>query len=96
MQVGVFVSRFFSPYKMIMVSGIPKTMAAIDMRCMEIAPQRRVCIGRQRPLEKTLGPIAEERSLSNGELMDGLCATFPAVSVLKAESDNESFASAEC
>jgi len=53
-------------------------------------------MGRRRPVEKTLWPIAEERSLSNGELMDGLRPTFPAVSGFNAEGDNERFASAEC
>nr|ABK25633.1 unknown [Picea sitchensis] len=76
--------------------AIPKTMATSDMRWMEIAPPRRVCMGRRRPFEKTLRPIAEERSLSNCELMDGLRPTFPEVSGFKAEGDNESFASAEC
>nr|ABK22230.1 unknown [Picea sitchensis] len=75
--------------------AILKTTAKTDMRWMEIAPPRRVCMGRRRPVEKALRPIAEERSLSNGELMDGLCPTFPAVIGFKAEGDNERFASAE-
>nr|ABK21620.1 unknown [Picea sitchensis] len=76
--------------------AIPKTTATADMRWMEIAPPRRVCMGRRRPFEKKLLPIAEERSLNNGELMDGLGSAFPAVCGFKAESDNKRLASAEC
>jgi hypothetical protein len=53
-------------------------------------------MGRRRPFEKKLLPIAEERSLNNGELMDGLGSAFPAVCGFKAESDNKRLASAEC
>jgi hypothetical protein len=95
-QVRVFVSRLYSPDKLTLVMAILMTKATTDMRWTEIAPPRRVFMGRRRPLEKTLRPIAEERSLSNGELMDGLRPTFPAVSGFKAEDDNERFASAEC
>ena len=96
MQVRVFVSRLFSLDKSSLVMVIPKTTATTDMRWMEIAPPRRVSMGRRRPLEKPLRTIAEERSLSNGELMDGLRPTFPAISAFKADDDNERFASAEC
>ena len=96
MVVRVFVSRLYSPCKVSLVMAIPKTTVTTDRKWLEIAPPRRVCVGRRRPLEKTLRPIAEERSLSNGELLDGLCPTFPAVSGFRAEGDNERFASAEC
>jgi len=76
--------------------AIPKTTVTTDKKWLEMAPPRRVCVGRRRPLEKTLRPIAEDCSLSNGELMDGLRPTFPAVSGFKAEGDNERFPSAEC
>ena len=46
--------------------------------------QDRAVYGRRRTLEKTLRPIAEEHSLSDGELMDGLRPTFPAASAFKA------------
>jgi hypothetical protein len=49
-------------------------------------------VGRRWPLEKTLWPIAEELSFINGEFMDGLHPSFLAVSGIKAEGDNESFA----
>jgi hypothetical protein len=95
-QVRVFVSTLYSPHKLTLVLAIPMTTATTDMRWIEIAPPQRVFMGRRRALEKTLRPITEERSLSNGELMDGLRPTFPAVSGFKAEDDNERFASAEC
>ena len=96
MQVRVFVSRLFSPDKLTLLIAIPNMTATNDRRWMEIDPPRRVFMGRRQPLEKPLRPIAEERSLSNGELMDGLCPTFPAVSAFKADGNNERFASAEC
>lgn len=74
---------------------IPKTAAA-DLKWMEIAPPRRVSLGRRRPFEKTLLPIAEERILSDGELTDGLLlSAFPAVCGFKVEGDDGIFASGE-
>jgi len=76
--------------------AIQMTTVTTKKKWLEIAPPRRACVGRWRPLEKTLRPIAEERSLSNGELLDGLCPTFPAVSGFRADGDYERFASEEC
>ena len=72
---------------------VQNTTGTTDLRWMESAPARRLCMGRRRTvlcmgrrrtLEKTLRPIAEEHSLSDGELMDGLRPTFPAASGFKA------------
>jgi len=61
--------------------AISKTMAAVGTgKWMETAPSRKEYMGRRRPSgERRLLPIAEERSLSNGELMDGLQPAFPAL-----------------
>ena len=64
--------------------AIQNTTGTTDLRWMESASARRLCMGRRRTLEKTLWPIAEEHSLSDGELMDGLPPTFPAASAFKA------------
>lgn len=81
---------------MTLVMAVSKT-AAGDIKWMEIAPPQRVCVGRRRPFEKMLFPIAEERSLSNSELMDGLCPAFPALCEheIKENGDNGRFASGE-
>ena len=75
--------------------AIPNTVAA-DKKWMEIAPPRRIYLGRRRYFEKTLVPIAEERILSDGELTNGLLlSAFPAVCGFNVEYDDGIFASGE-
>ena len=52
--------------------------------------------GETRLSGKKLLTIAEDRSLSNAELMDGLQPAFPAVSELQPKGNNGRFASTEC
>jgi hypothetical protein len=70
------------------VMAIPKTVAAGKGQWMEMALQGKECVVKRRPSGKKLLAIAEERSLSYGELMDGLQPVFPALSGFKAEGDN--------
>ena len=75
--------------------AIPKTVAAGKGQWMEMAPYPKECqVRRRRPGNKLLA-IAEERSLNNGELMDGLQPAFPALCGCKTAGDNERSGSGE-
>jgi len=76
--------------------AIPKMVAAGKGQWMETAPSQKEYGVKRRPFGKKLLTIAEGRSLSNGELMDGLHSAFPAVSDFEAKGDNVRFSSAEC
>jgi len=76
--------------------AIPNLVAAGKGKWMEITPSQKERVVKRRPYSKKLLTIAEERSLSNGELMDGLYSVFPVVSDIQAKGDNGRFASAEC
>ena len=69
--------------------AIPKMVAAGKGQWMEIAPSRKECVVKRQSCGKKLLTIAEERSLSYGELMDGLQPAFSAV------SDNGRFVSVD-
>eukprot|EP01018_Ginkgo_biloba_P007986 Gb_20827 [translate_table: standard] len=65
--------------------------AETSMQWMEIAPPRMVCTAR-RPLKKTLEPIAEECSLTNEEVMEGLQFALKMACDLQAEAKNDIYA----
>ena len=94
-KVGVFYFKVVFSRK-ILVMAIPKMVAAGKGQWMEIAPSRKECVGKRSPSGKKLLTIAEGRSLSDGELMDGLHPAFPAISDFQENGDNGRFASAEC
>jgi len=94
-KVGVFYIKIvFSGKSLVM--AIPKMVAAGKGQWMEIAPSQKECVGKRWSSGKKLLTIAEERSLSNCELMDGLQLAFLAVSDFQAKGDDGRFASAEC